>query len=62
MKTTLHILRDEPDEITAALIQRLSADGSATVVALYPDGINPCPVDWQRLVRDIFNHDRVICW
>jgi hypothetical protein len=59
---TLHILLSEPNETTANLIQRLSADGSATVTALYPDGINPTPVDWDRLVVDIFSHDRVICW
>lgn len=62
MTTTLHLLRSEPDENVAALIEALTRDCTATVCALYPDAINQKPVDWDRLVDDIFNHDRVICW
>ena len=62
MTTTLHLLRSEPDESVAALIEALTRDITATVCALYPDAINQKPVDWDRLVDDIFNHDRVICW
>jgi hypothetical protein len=62
MTTTLHLLRSEPDESMAALIQALTRDSTATVCPLYPDAINQRPVDWDRLVDDIFNHDKVICW
>ena len=62
MTTTLHLLRSEPDESVAALIEALERDGTATVCPLYPDAINQKPVDWDRLVDDIFNHDKVICW
>jgi hypothetical protein len=62
MTTTLHLLRSEPDDITATLIEALSHDNTATVCPLYPDAISQAPVDWDRLVDDIFNHDKVICW
>ena len=62
MTTTLHLLRSEPDDIMAALIEALSRDNTATVCPLYPDAISQTPVDWDRLVDDIFNHDKVICW
>lgn len=62
MKTTLHLLRSEPDESVAALIEALALDSTAMVYPLYPDAISQRPVDWDRLVDDIFNHDRVICW
>ena len=54
---TLHILRSEPDEVSRILIRGLSTNGSNKEVRLY-DG----PVDYARLVDDIFAHDRVICW
>ncbi|HEY6221081.1 MAG TPA: hypothetical protein VIX13_00965 [Candidatus Eisenbacteria bacterium] len=53
----LHILRSEPDDVSRLLIQGLSSPGSAKEVHLY-DG----PVDYGRLVEDIFASDRVICW
>ncbi|MEJ2641153.1 MAG: hypothetical protein P8010_16420 [Desulfosarcinaceae bacterium] len=66
MTTTLHLLRSEPDDIMAALIEALiealTRDSAATVCPLYPDAITQAPVDWDRLVDDIFKHDRVICW
>jgi len=60
--TILHLLRSEPDESVASLIEALTRDATATVCQLYPDAISQEPVDWDRLVDDIFNHDRVICW
>ena len=55
--TYLHILRSEPDDVSRQLIQGLSNGGEGSEVHLY-DG----PVDYARLVQDIFSHDRVICW
>lgn len=64
MKTAsvLHILKSEPDEIVAALIQAQSINESVAVVGLYEDQITGSGVDWKRLVEDIFSYDRVICW
>lgn len=50
----LHILRSEPDPIAKQIIQGLPGGKE---VPLY-DG----PVDYARLVEDVFAHDRVICW
>lgn len=54
---TLHILRSEPDDVSRLLIGGLTRNGDGKQVPLY-DG----PVDYARLVEDIFAHDRVICW
>jgi hypothetical protein len=53
----LHILRSEPDDLSRSLIEGLSRDARGKEVHLY-DG----PVDYPRLVEDIFASDRVICW
>lgn len=53
----LHILRSEPDDVSRSLIDGLSRAGGAREVHLY-DG----PVDYGRLVEDIFASDKVICW
>ena len=53
----LHILRNDPDETTEKLISYLSETDEATVQPLFQGSI-----DWERLVDDIFAHDKVICW
>lgn len=53
----LHILRSEPDEVARGLMQGLADAGSNRQVPLYQG-----PVDYARLVEDIFQSDRVICW
>lgn len=55
--TFLHILRSEPDEVARSLMQGLSGAGTNRQVALYNG-----PVDYDKLVQDIFQSDRVICW
>lgn len=62
MEKTLHILRTSPSEIVERLIDAIAGDQWATVVALYEDDLSQTPVNWRRLVEDIFAHDRVICW
>jgi len=62
MANILHLLRSEPDETVKAVIEALGHDNGATVVSLYPDAIADTPVDWHRLIDDIFTHDSVICW
>lgn len=54
----LHILRSEPDETVERLIGTMSdKDDETTVKSLYKKEI-----DWQRLVDDIFSHEKIVCW
>jgi hypothetical protein len=55
--TFLHILRSEPDEVARSLMQGFSGAGTNREVPLYLG-----PVDYDKLVQDIFQSDRVICW
>jgi hypothetical protein len=58
----LHILCAEPDETLRQFIESISGASGVSVVCLYDDGITRAPVNWQRLVDDIFAHKKVICW
>ena len=62
MAKVLHILKSEPDETVAGLIEAQAAEGDVAVVSLYQDEITGAVVDWSRLVEDIFAYDQVICW
>ena len=62
MTKVLHILKSEPDETIAKVIEAQSVEGEVAVVSLYRDEISGNAVDWSRLVADIFAYDRVICW
>ncbi len=62
MKKILHILKSEPDETIATVIDALSGEEGAAVVSLYEDEISGTATNWLRLVDDIFNYDQVICW
>jgi hypothetical protein len=62
MTKVLHILKSEPDETIAKVIEAQSVEGEVAVVSLYRDEISGNVVDWSRLVEDIFAYDRVICW
>lgn len=62
MAKVLHILKSEPDEAVAGLIQAQAVEGEVAVVSLYKDEISGAGVNWARLVEDIFAYDRVICW
>jgi hypothetical protein len=53
----LHVLRSEPDDITRGLIEGMSRGGGNKEVALYEGH-----VDYARLVQDIFQSEKVICW
>jgi len=53
----LHILRSEPDDLVRLFIQGTSRGQSAKEVPLHRG-----PVDYDQLVRDIFQSDKVICW
>ena len=58
----LHILRSEPDTAVGQWVERISGPDGVTVTSLYRDDVSGVPVDWDRLVEDIFAHDHVICW
>lgn len=62
MKKVLHILKSEPDETVAQIIDALAGDESVAVVNLYQDQISGTNTNWLRLVDDIFAYDQVICW
>ena len=62
MAKILHILKSEPDETVAGVIEAQSVEEEVAVVSLYRDEITGNAVDWSRLVEDIFAYDRVICW
>ena len=62
VKKILHILKSEPDETVAAVIDALTGDDGAVVVSLYDDAISGTTTNWLRLVDDIFSYDQVICW
>ncbi len=62
MKKVLHILKSEPDETVAHLIDALAGDESVAVINLYQDQISGTHINWLRLVDDIFTYDQVICW
>lgn len=51
----LHIYRSEPDETTKELAKAMSED--AVEVHLYKGD-----VDYEGLVKKIFECDKVICW
>jgi hypothetical protein len=53
----LHILRSKPDEDTRRFIDGLSRQKKVREVPLY-DG----RTDYDQLVKDIFEAEKVICW
>jgi hypothetical protein len=54
---TLHILRSEPDALVRRFIDGMSHGEKGKEVPLYRGN-----VDYDRLVQDIFQSDKVICW
>ena len=58
----LHILKSPPDDVISHFVEEMSGADAISVFSLYRDDIADIPVDWFRLVDDIFNHDLVICW
>lgn len=53
----LYILKTAPDASTMKIIEVQSVGNEVTTVNLAAGG-----VAYDRLVADIFAHDRVICW
>jgi hypothetical protein len=53
----LHILRSEPDDLVRRLIDGMSRGKTAREVPLHRG-----KVDYDQLVKDIFEAEKVICW
>ncbi len=53
----LHILRTKPNDLVQFLVKRTFEGETRLEVPLYAG-----PVDYDRLVKEIFESDRVICW
>lgn len=53
----LHILKSVPDETVQILFQNISRETETSVVELYDDEL-----DWQALVDNLFENDKIICW
>lgn len=55
---TLHILTHPPQDVEQAMIETLAGDGGE--VARFDLGA--APVDYDQLIKLIFEADRVYCW
>ena len=53
----LHIFRSEPGDLVRFLVKGMSRGDGSVEVPLYRG-----PVDYGKLVEDIFQSDMVICW
>ncbi len=53
----LHIMRSEPDEMVRVFIRGVSKDAISKEVPLYQDN-----VDYDGLIKDIFENDQIISW
>lgn len=53
----LHIFKSEPDETTLKLVEAVSEGNETRRETMY-DG----PVDYDKIVRLVFEYDANICW
>ena len=53
----LHVLRSQPDELVRRLVKEMSKQKEIREVPLYAGH-----VDYDKLVKDIFEAKKVICW
>ena len=53
----LHILKQAPDATTKKIIEVQAAGNKVTTLELYKGGVS-----YDRLVDDVFSHDKVFCW
>jgi len=55
--TILHILKSTPDASTVRIIEVQAKGNRSTVVDLTRDA-----VDYDKLIADVFDSDKVMCW
>lgn len=53
----LHILKKVPDASTKKIIELQSSGNQVTTIDLYKGDVS-----YDKLVADVFTHDKVICW
>ena len=53
----LHIMKRSPDESTKKIIDIQRAGNEVTIIDLTKGG-----VDYDKLVADVFSHDKVFTW
>ncbi|MEK6700151.1 MAG: hypothetical protein AABZ10_14065 [Nitrospirota bacterium] len=53
----LHVLKKAPDASTKKIIEIHSAGNQVKTIELYKGGIS-----YDKLVADVFAHDKVFCW
>lgn len=53
----LHVERSQPDDLVRNLVEAMSRGKQAREVPLWQD-----QVDYDQLVKDIFEAEKVICW
>lgn len=53
----LHILRSKPDDMIRLFMKEISASEERKEFPLYQG-----PVDYDQLVKEIFESDRIISW
>lgn len=53
----MHVLKSEPDEIIKRLMGPMPEGSELDQFELYTGD-----VDYDELVKQVFEHDKVICW
>ncbi len=53
----LYILKSAPDASTKKIMEVQSAGNQTTTIDLTKGGVS-----YDKLVADVFSHDKVICW
>ncbi len=53
----LHILKKNPDASTKKIIEIQASGNEVKTVELYKGGVS-----YDKLVAEVFAHDKVICW
>jgi len=53
----LHILKKAPDASTKKIIELHAAGNQVKTVELYKGAVS-----YDKLVADVFSHDKVFCW
>ena len=53
----LHILKKAPDATTKKIIEIQTAGNDVTMIELFKGGVS-----YDKLVADVFSHDKVFCW
>ena len=53
----LHILKTAPDASTKKIIELQSMGNQVTTINLTTSGVS-----YDKLVADVFSHDKVFCW